>query len=521
MANGGPRRPRRCALPRFRPILGATRLAQEDIVSERIAIPAQGLDHARILEQLQGFRAQDADWKAGRTWALVYYAGEAHYDLIKQAHHLYFSENGLNPIAFGSLKRMETDVVSMTASMLHAPADAVGTMTSGGTESLLLAVKAYRDRARKLKPWIRKPEMVLPRTAHCAFDKAAHYFGVKARYAPVGPDFRADPAAMRKLINRNTVLLVASAPQYPQGVVDPIEDIAALAREKKLPLHIDACFGGFVLPWLEKAGVAVPLWDFRVDGVTSISADLHKYGFAAKGASTLTYRDMSYLKHQFFVSTDWPGGIYASATIPGTRPGGPIAAAWAALHAMGEDGYVRTARVAWETAARLRAGVDAIDGIRNCTTAHAPVVSYMADAADVDIYVVADRMTEKGWEVSRQQYPACVHMTVNANQAPIVEAYLADLTEAVAWCRAHPEARKTGEAAMYGMMAKVPIRAFVKQSVLKVMEAMYAPGVGGMPDLGNLGGGEGDDPLLKLVDKYGDQAMEALDKLSDARAALK
>ncbi len=490
-------------------------------MSDRLAIPEAGLDHAEILNQLKSFREGDADWKAGRTWALVYYAGQAHADLIKQAHHLYFSENGLNPIAFSSLKRMETDVISMTASMLHAPPAAVGTMTSGGTESLLLAVKAYRDRARKLKPWIPRPEMVLPRSAHCAFDKAAHYFGVKARYAPIGADFRADPKAMRKLINRNTILLVASAPQYPQGVVDPVEDIAALARAHSLPLHIDACFGGFVLPWLERAGHAIPRWDFRVDGVTSISADIHKYGFAAKGASTLTYRDMSYLKHQFFVSTDWPGGIYASATIPGTRPGGPIAAAWAAMHAMGQTGYTDVAQVALDTARRLHAGIEAIDGIRPCALADAPVASYMSDSDDVDIYVVADQMTERGWEVSRQQGPPCVHMTVNANQAPVVDAYLDDLRAAVAWTRSHPEARKAGEAAMYGMMAKVPIRAFVKQSVLKVMESMYAPGVRGMPDLGKLGAGEGDDPLLRLVDKYGDQAMALLDKAQGAGARLK
>ena len=228
-----------------------------------------------------------------------------------------------------------------------------------------------------------------------------------------------------------------------------------------------------MLPWLEKIGVALPAWDFRVPGVTSISADLHKYGYAAKGASTIIYRDMSYLTHQFFITTDWSGGIYASPSMAGTRPGGPIAAAWAALHAMGEDGYCALAQKAWDATEALRAGVRAIPELRLLGLPHATVVSYASAREEIDLYAVADQLASKGWDVGRQQNPPSVHLTVNANNAPVVEAYLADLREAVDAVKANPELKREGEAAMYGMMAKVPVRGLVKHSV-RNDGAMYA-----------------------------------------------
>lgn len=483
-------------------------------------IPDHGVDKAELLRTMQSFRADDADWKGGRTWSLVYNAGDEHGDFLKQAHNLFFSENALNPVAFKSLKRMESQVVRMTATMLNGPDDAVGTMTSGGTESLLLAVKTYRDRARRLKPWIRTPEMVLPRSIHAAFDKAAHYFGVKIRYAPVGPDFRADVDAMKRLINRNTVLVAASAPQYPQGVVDPIAELGELCQKKSVPLHVDACIGGFMLPWVEKLGYPVPAWDFRVPGVTSISADVHKYGYAAKGASTIIYRSMSYLKHQFFVSTDWPGGIYASPSLPGTRPGGSIAAAWAALMAMGEDGYLAQARACMDATRRLVEGINAIPELQVLGEPHMTIVAYSArDPAEVDLYAVADQLQARGWAVDRQQHPASLHCTVGPRHGEVVDVYLADLQAAVAHVKAHPELRREGEAAMYGMMAKLPVRGMVRMGVLKVMETMYGP-QGEVPDLAQVGG-EGDGPLLEALKRYGDKAMTALDQVDAARARLR
>ncbi|MCB9729981.1 MAG: aspartate aminotransferase family protein [Deltaproteobacteria bacterium] len=475
----------------------------------RATIPEAGRPHDELLETMAGFREGDADYAGGRTWSMVYYAGDEHHALMEQAHNLFLAGNALNPIAFKSLKRMETEVVQMTASMLNAPPDAVGTMTQGGTESLLLAVKTYRDLARARRPWIRRPNMVVPETIHVAFDKAAHYFGVDIRRARVDARGQADVRAMKRLINQSTIFLGASAPQYPSGSVDPIAEIGALAARRGLPFHVDACFGGFILPWLEQLGVAMPVWDFRVPGVTSMSADLHKFGYAAKGASTIVYRDMGYLRHQFFVATDWCGGIYISPTMAGTRPGGAIAAAWAALQGMGRDGYLALAEQAWQGAERLRAGIGAIEGLRVMGMPHSTVVTWTADGPGVDIFAVADLLQERGWGVDRQQRPASVHCTVNASNLPVLDTYLDDLREAVAHVKAHPELSREGDAAVYGLMARVPLRGLVKREVLKVMETMYGP-EGGEVDLS--ADAEG-DKLAALVRKYGDPVFSAIDRV--------
>ena len=484
---------------------------------ERRTIPSEGRDHEGLLAEMAGFAKDDADFRGGHTWSMVYWAGDEHHAVCERAHNLYMAKNALNPIAFKSLKRMEHEVVQMTAGMLHGPDTAVGTMTSGGTESLLLAVKTYRDRARRKKPWVLRPNMVVPATIHVAFDKAAHYFGVRKKVAPVDADGRVDVKAMRRLVDRNTVMLAASAPQYPHGTVDPIPEIGALAAELKLPFHVDACFGGFMQPWLERIGVPMPVWDFRVPGVTSMSADLHKYGYAPKGASVIVYRDMSYLRHQFFVETAWSGGIYVSPSLPGTRPGGSIAAAWASVNAMGEDGYLRLARAARDAAEALRAGIAGIDGLRVLGRPESTIVSWASDDPAVDLYAVADQLAARGWAMDRQQKPPSVHCSVNANNAPVVATYLEDLRAAVAHVRAHPELAGEGEAAVYGLMAKVPVKGLVAGEVLKVMEGMYGPD-GGDVDLTR---GQGDGLVQTLIDRYGDQVFGALDRLGRARDKIK
>lgn len=479
-------------------------------------VPTTGRPHEEILAEMSSFGADDAAWRDGRTWSLVYYAGAEHHDFLKEAHNLYFAENGLNPIAFKSLKRMEAEVVRMACSMMNGGEKSCGTMTSGGTESILLAIKTYRDRARKKKPWILRPEIVLPATIHVAFGKACHYFGVKARYVKVGPDNRADVKAMAKAINRNTIMIAGSAPQYPHGLVDPIEELAALAREKKIPMHVDACVGGFILPWVEKLGYPIPTWDFRVPGVTSISADVHKYGFAPKGASTLLWREPSFMRYQFYVYTDWCGGIYASPGIPGSKPGGCISAAWASMQAMGEDGYMSRAEKAMQVCQRIQDGIAAIPELQVVGNPHATLVAYESVDEAIDIYALADQLEKRGWGVDRQQNPNCIHCTCNGNQLDIVDGYLQDVRECVAYIKAHPEVAAEGNAAMYGMMAKVPVRLLVKQAVLKIMEGMYGPD-GEVPDLSKVGEGEDDGFVLKAINKYGDQAMAVLDKMNGLR----
>ena len=473
-------------------------------------IPQKGVDHDALINGLQGMRADDADWRHGKVFSLVYHAGDEHEALLKAAAEAYFCENGLNPMAFKSLKRMEHEVVRMAANLLNGDEDTVGVMTTGGTESLLMAIKTYRDRARKEKPWIRNPEMVLPATAHVAFDKAAHYFGVKIRWAPIGTDFRVNLKAVRRLINRNTILLVGSAPQYPHGVVDPIADLGRLAEEKGLPLHIDACVGGFMLPFVERLGHFVPPFDFRVPGVTSMSADLHKYGYTAKGASVILYRNMDYLKHQFFVSTDWPGGIYASPSIPGTRAAGPIAAAWAGLQAMGIDGYLHHTTLALEASAKLKAAIAAIEGVKVIGSEHCTIVTWTSTEKAVDVYAVADHLEDKGWHIDRQQHPACVHCTMTSNHLPIVDDYARDLAEAVEFVRRNPDVKSRGNAAMYGMMAKVPVRAMVKQAVQRVMEGMY-----GKTGVVDLQASQGDGFVDKFVAENQETVMKVLDTVDD------
>lgn len=475
-------------------------------------LPEHGRPHAELLEEMATFQQGDARWQQGKTWSMVYYAGPEHHAMLKQAHNLFFTENALNPIAFKSLKRMESEVVQMTARLLNGPQTTCGIMTAGGTESILLAVKTYRDRARKQKPWILHPEMVAPATIHVAFGKACAYFGVKPRYVPVGPDFKADPVAMRKAVNRNTILLAVSAPQYPHGVVDPVEAVAEIAREEKLPLHVDACVGGYILPWVERLGYPVPRWDFRVPEVTSISADVHKYGYASpKGASVILYRDMKVMRHQFHIATDWTGGIYASPGLLGSRPGGSIASAWASLMGLGAEGFMSLTQGAMEVAADLKAGIRAIPELYVLGEPESPIVSYASDS--IDMYALADQLEARGWAVDRQQFPACIHCTCNGHNRGVLEQYLADIREGVAYLKAHPETSSQGNAAMYGMMAKVPVRGLIKVAVGKIMEGMYGP-TGEVPDLSNMGDSS---PLFKAIDRYGPAAMAALEKVKAAR----
>jgi sphinganine-1-phosphate aldolase len=440
------------------------------------SIPAQGRKLDDILTDLRAKSAGDTKWREGRVFSLVYHAGEQHERVLREAHAVYASANLLNPMAFGSLKQIEREIVEMAAGMMHGPASTVGTVTSGGTESILCAVAAYRDRARRRRPWIVWPELVVPTTIHPAFDKAAHYFGVKLVKVPVGPDFRADVRAMAKAITWKTIGLCASAPQYAHGVVDPIAELGLLAMKKRLPLHVDACVGGFILPWLEQLGRPIPVWDFRVPGVTSISADLHKYAYAGKGASLLLWRRIEDMRHQIFVATDFPGGIYASPTMLGTRPGGPIAAAWATLQSFGADGYRALAHQAADAADRLRAGIAATPGLAVLGKSDSTIVSFAT--VGVDAYALADRMEARGWTIDRQQRPASIHLTVTANHAAIVDEYIADLRASLVELKANPALAKSGSAPMYGMAAKMPVRRLVARNVRKVIADLYAPPAG-------------------------------------------
>ncbi len=397
-----------------------------------MVLPDAGRPANDIFRELQSFRTGDVRWREGRAFTLTYYAGEEVAAVQEQAYAAYLSENGLNTDAFPSLRMLQNDVVDTVSSWLHGAPTAAGFMTSGGTESILLAVRAARERGR-VERSISSPDMVLPTTAHAAFEKAADYFGVRSIRVAVGADWRAEPDAMREALTDNTVLVVASAPQYPQGVVDPVATIASVAEERGIPCHVDACMGGVTLPFLERLGEAISPWDFRVSGVTSISVDLHKFGYTAKGASVLLHRSKAMRSYQTFVTDNWLGGLYGSSGILGTKSGGAMAAAWAVMHHLGQDGYLNLTRRARVATLALATGIDAIPELTLRARPDTTLVAFgAADGSDIDIFGVADYLWRRhGWYVDRQGPPDSLHCTVNAVHDDRIDAFLEDLREAI------------------------------------------------------------------------------------------
>jgi len=429
--------------------------------------PEKGISQEEVASRLNDAISHDADWRGGKIFSLVYFAGDDVADVLKEAYTTAFYTNGLGPGAFKSLKKFESEVISMTGDLLNCP-EAAGNMTSGGTESILMAVKTARDWARAHKG-IDRPQIIVPVTAHPAFDKAAHYLDVDIVRTPLRDDLRTDVDAMRGAITQDTVLLAGSAPCYPFGVIDPIAEIAGLAAERGLLCHVDACLGAYLLPFTERLGYAVTPWDFRVPGVTSISADLHKYGYSARGASVVLYRVRDLRRHQFFAVSDWPGGLYGSPTLAGSRPGGAIAAAWAVLNFLGTEGYTRLARVIMDTTAAL---IEGINDIPQLEVLGKPEMSVFAFASDsFDIYAVADALAEAGWHPDRQQRPPSLHCMVTPVHEKIVDRFLPDLRRATEYV-AQNGAVSTGRAATYGMLDKMPDRAAVRNVVLDSMDRL-------------------------------------------------
>lgn len=437
-------------------------------------LPELGRPRSEVLQALRDFARDDPDYKAGRLWSLVYWLDEDHDAFMGEAYQAFSSANGLNPTAFKSLKRLETEIIAAVAQLLHGTPEVCGVLTSGGTESCLLAVKTYRDLARGRG--VKRPEMVLPVTAHVAWFKAAEYFGVKPRLLPLDAQLRADAGKLPALVNRNTVMIIGSAPEYPHGTIDPIEAFGVVAQQHEVPLHVDACVGGFILPFMAMNGRELPVWDWRVPGVTSISADVHKYGFAAKGASTISYRNLGLLRHQMFVYQDWPGGVFASPALLGTRPGGAYAAAWAALQRFGKSGYRELAARTMQAFDALRRGIEDVPGLYVMGDPSGPLLGYGSRDPDVNIFAVGDRMDAKGWQVNRLQNPDGLHAMVTAGHLPVVGDYLRDLRDAVAAVKADPALARAGSAATYGMMSHIPLRGMVRERVLDLFVQMYRAG---------------------------------------------
>ena len=427
--------------------MGTTQHPQRPALPTSPELPANGWSVDETLQRLEALRVNDVRWKEGRAFSLAYFASPEAHELATEAYRRFSGENALNVEAFPSLRAMQADVLAIVGGWLAAPGSARGFMTSGGTESILMAVKAARDQFRHDKTRGIAPNVVLPASAHAAFEKAGAYFGVEMRRVPVRPDWRADAEAMRAAADDRTIMFVASAPQYPQGVVDPVREVAAVAVARGANCHVDACMGGVTLPYLARLGVDVPEWNFAVDGVTSISVDLHKFGYTAKGASVIMYRDAALRSHQGFVTDNWLGGMYGSSGVLGTKSGGPFAAAWAVLHHLGDDGYLRLARVARDTAVMIADAIAADSRLALRARPDATLLSFGAAPGGPDIFAVADALADRGWYVDRQTPPPSLHLTVNAVHAHTAAAFLGDLAASL-----DAVAGRSGDAGSYGTM---------------------------------------------------------------------
>jgi len=410
-----------------------------------MTLPATGWSRDRIFATLGELQTHDLATEGGAAFAYVYDGGEREAaTLAADAYRMFLASNGLDPTAFPSLLRLENELVGFAAAHLGGGQTAAGSFTSGGTESLILAVKTARDWARVHRPEVTAPELVLPVTAHASLHKAAHYLGLKVVSTPIDPrTFKADVAAIEAAITPNTVLIAASAASYAHGVIDPITEIGALAQRRGVLLHVDACIGGFLLPFFRRLGAPVPAFDLSVPGVTSISMDLHKYGYAPKGASIILYRDKQLRRHQLYACADWSGYTVVNATVQSTRSGGPIAAAWALLHALGDAGYLELARRTLEATRTIVAGLAAMPGITVLGAPEMSLVAFTAEGGAAAAFAIVDAMKTRGWLVQPQLQgrgsPTNLHLTISAGHLAVADRFLADLRAAVEEARAQPD----------------------------------------------------------------------------------
>ncbi|KAL4457090.1 hypothetical protein ABPG74_014728 [Tetrahymena malaccensis] len=442
------------------------------------SLPSNGLQEEEILEIMKERKAFDLDPTKGKCWAYVYDHSHKHTEFVTKAHNLFIHTNALNPMKFISLRNFEIEIVAMTAKMMNGdPFKCVGSVTSGGSESLLLAVKTYRDRLHKINPEITEPELIMCVSGHPAINKASHYYGVKIVYVESDPktfEMRVDQIIEK--INKNTCCIIASAPSYPHGIVDPIDQISIISERANIPLHVDSAIGGFMLPFIEKLGYKIPQFDFRNNGVTSISADVHKYGYSAKGASVLVFKDSEYRLNQFYSYTGWPGGIYISPTTLGTRGGGPLAGAWASMMVLGQDGFMDVTKKIIDGANYIR---DEIRKIEELEILGNPVTTIIAFRVkknqEINIYHISDALKDiNDWQVENQRFPECIHISFMPQHVQIKEQFIIDLKKAINIVKENPKKyAKEGTAAMYGMMGMVPDEEVLEEFMAHFMDSVY------------------------------------------------
>lgn len=400
-------------------------------------IPAKGKTQAEVKAALEGMGGRDAHWRDGKTLGYIYDAGPEVEEIAKWAYMRYLTENALAPTVFPSLMQIENELVAMAAAHLGDVPGVVGNFTSGGTESCMLAIKTARDFSRAMKPHITEPEVILPVTAHAAFQKGCHYLGIKKVLVPVDPKtYRSDPAIIEKAITPNTIQIVSSAVSYAHGVLDPIEEIARVAQRHNLLFHVDGCIGGFLLPYFNRLGAKLGEFDFRVPGVTSMSMDFHKYAYCPKGASVVLHRSKELRRFQMFVTADWTGYTIINPTIQSAKSGGPMAAAWAVMNFLGDEGYLRLADRIWTATQKITAGIRATHGLRLVGEPDSNQVAFTSDA--FSCFHLIDEMAARGWGIQPQfgyhGSEANVHISIGQKTFDQSDEFLAALRESVAAC---------------------------------------------------------------------------------------
>jgi sphinganine-1-phosphate aldolase len=398
--------------------------------------PEKGLNREEVLHQLEALKAEDLDWKSGKIMAYVYATDQEAKDLAEEAYAKYFTENGLDPSSFPSLLQLERQVTSMVGHLLGGGNEAAGNCTSGGTESVILAVKTARDYARKHKVEITEPEIIIPETAHPCFHKAGHYLNVKVVTVPVDKEsFRVDPKDMEAAISPNTILLVGSAPSYAHGVMDPIEEIAAIAKKNDILCHVDSCVGGMYLPFAKMLGHDIPNFDLSVDGVTSISCDLHKFGYVPKGCSTIIYKNKELRQHQFYTCSNWPGYTIVNPTVLSSKTGGPMAGAWAMFMHYGLEGYKRAVA---DCQAATKTLIEEVKNILELEVLGDPDMSLVAFKSideNISIFDLAEAVNKKGWylqvQLASNASPEAIHVTISHFNAPHIPALVEVIKETI------------------------------------------------------------------------------------------
>lgn len=442
----------------------------EDILE----LPATGLTEDEVLKLAKIYAdLSDADWRKGSESGTVYNGNVKLTELMTQVYGMTAWSNPLHPGTFPGIRKMEAEVVRMACQMFQGGADSCGCMTTGGTESIILACKAYRDWAREERG-IEHPNMVVPVTAHAAFDKAAAMLDMVIRHVKVDPVTQeVDLKAMRRTINSSTCMLVGSCPQFPHGSIDDIQGIAKLGLAYGIPVHVDACLGGFLVPFMKEAGYPIAPFDFSVDGVTSISADTHKYGFAPKGSSVILYNKPIYRHYQWFSFPDWPGGIYATSTISGSKAGGITAACWASLVYHGRSGYVDSTKKIIATTKYITEELHKVEGIKVMGKPQVSVVAFGAEGAN--IFGISEMLKGRGWNLNNLQFPSCIHLCVTMlhTEDGVADRFVRDVRESAAKAMADPNATNTESAAIYGMSQTIPDRGLVSLITWSYLDSLY------------------------------------------------